>query len=319
MFSRLNNGGRWTALAAALLVASCGGGSDAPEETDTAGAEDLQAARVQPQVETEGTRFIVKFKDIADLPGARGRDIAAAHGGRLQHQYEHVLKGFTITVPPAAAEAFLQAMQRNPLVEVVEPDAVATHSQLVQSNATWGLAKGASVVPVRVLGCDGTGYVSGIIAGLDWIVAQGVRPAVANISIGASASSTLDAAVARAVANNITVAVAAGNSNADACTASPAREPSALTVGATANNDARASYSNWGTCLDIFAPGSNITSASSASDAGTALMTGTSMATPHVAGLAAVYPGSTRPWNSRWLARRPVSRMYARTPLPMAL
>lgn len=159
-----------------------------------------------------------------------------------------------------------------------------THVAATAAGNTYGIAKGASVVPVRVLACDGSGSMSGVIAGLDWVAANALRPAVVNMSLGGGASSTLDSAVANVVSRGIPVAVAAGNSNVDACTSSPAREPSAITVGATASNDARASYSNWGKCLDVFAPGSSITSAGISSDTTVATMSGTSMATPHVSG-----------------------------------
>jgi len=139
-------------------------------------------------------------------------------------------------------------------------------------------------VPVRVLDCSGSGTTSGVIAGLDWVAANAVRPAVANMSLGGSASTAMDSAVANVVSRGIPVAVAAGNSNAVACNYSPARAPSALTVGATTSADARASYSNYGSCLDLFAPGSSITSAGIAGDASTATLSGTSMASPHVAG-----------------------------------
>ena len=159
--------------------------------------------------------------------------------------------------------------------------------------ATWGIAKGVSLVPVRVLDCAGSGSTSGVIAGLDWVVANAIRPAVVNMSLGGGASSSLDSAVANTVASGIAVVVAAGNSNADACNSSPAREPSAITVGATTSSDARASYSNYGTCLDLFAPGSAITSAWYTSTVATNTISGTSMASPHVAGLAAVILQST--------------------------
>jgi subtilisin family serine protease len=122
---------------------------------------------------------------------------------------------------------------------------------------------------------------------VDWVAGNAARPAVANMSLGGGASSALDTAVANAVAQGITVVVAAGNSNADACNSSPARAPAALTVGATASNDARASYSNYGSCLDVFAPGSAITSTWYTSPTATATLSGTSMASPHVAGLVA--------------------------------
>lgn len=164
-----------------------------------------------------------------------------------------------------------------------------THVAGTVGGRSWGMAKGVNLIPVRVLGCDNRGYVSGIIAGIDWMVANARYPAVANLSLGASASTALDAAVANAVARGITVAVAAGNSNANACNYSPARAPAALTVGATTSSDSRASYSNYGSCLDLFGPGSSVTSAGIASDGASYVMNGTSMATPHVAGLAALH------------------------------
>jgi subtilisin family serine protease len=124
---------------------------------------------------------------------------------------------------------------------------------------------------------------------VDWVTANHIKPAVANMSLGGSANAALDAAVEASIAAGVVYAVAAGNSNADACSYSPARTPNALTVGATDSSDARASYSNYGSCLDLFAPGSSITSAYKDSDTSTASMSGTSMASPHVAGAVALH------------------------------
>jgi len=163
-----------------------------------------------------------------------------------------------------------------------------THVAGTVGGTTWGVAKGVSLVPVRVLDCAGSAAWSTVIAGIDWVANTTQRPAVANLSLGGGASAAVDAAVAGAVAKGVTVVVAAGNSNADACTVSPAREPTAITVGATTSIDARASYSNTGTCVDIFAPGSSITSAWNTDASATNTISGTSMASPHVAGVAAL-------------------------------
>jgi subtilisin family serine protease len=173
-----------------------------------------------------------------------------------------------------------------------------THVSGTVGGATYGVAKQVTLVPVRVLKCDGTGPFSGIIAGLDWVAKQTTkRPAVANMSLGGSRSTSINAAVARAVASGVTVAVAAGNDNIDACQKSPASEPSAITVGATKDDDARASFSNFGQCVDIFAPGVGITSSWNTNASATNTISGTSMATPHVAGAAALvlssYPSAT--------------------------
>lgn len=164
-----------------------------------------------------------------------------------------------------------------------------THVAGTVGGGTYGVAKGVSLVAVRVLNCSGSGSASGLIAGINWVIDKHTAgPAVANMSLGFSTGvSSVDTAVANLVADNVTVAVAAGNSNRDACQFSPARTPSATTVGATTSTDSRASYSNYGKCLDLFAPGSGITSSWYTSDTATNTISGTSMATPHVAGAAA--------------------------------
>lgn len=172
-----------------------------------------------------------------------------------------------------------------------------THVAGTVGGAEYGVAKNVSLVAVRVLNCQGSGTTSGVIAGVDWVATNRALPAAANMSLGGGISTSLDNAVTAAVNRGVTFAVAAGNSSANACNYSPARAPAALTVGATGSNDARASYSNYGTCVDIFAPGSSITSAYYTSTTATATMSGTSMASPHVAGVAALYlsanPGAT--------------------------
>lgn len=164
-----------------------------------------------------------------------------------------------------------------------------THVSGTVGGSTYGVAKSVTLVAVRVLDCSGSGTNSGVIAGMDWVTAHRITPAVANMSLGGSASQAVDDAVARMTAANVTVAVAAGNDNTDACTESPSRAASAITVGATNSSDARSSFSNYGSCVDVFAPGENITSAWATSTTATNTISGTSMATPHVTGVAALY------------------------------
>jgi subtilisin family serine protease len=164
-----------------------------------------------------------------------------------------------------------------------------THVAGTVGGSTYGVAKDVTLKAVRVLNCSGSGTTSGVIAGVNWVTANAQKPAVANMSLGGGVSSSLDTAVANSINKGVTYAIAAGNSNRNACNYSPARVAAAITVGATTSADARASYSNYGSCLDIFAPGSSITSAWYTSATATNTISGTSMATPHVAGVAALY------------------------------
>ncbi len=164
-----------------------------------------------------------------------------------------------------------------------------THVATTIAGTTYGVAKKANIVAVRVLDNSGSGTTAGVIDGIEWVTENHTTPAVANMSLGGSASSSLDTAVANSIASGVTYAVAAGNSSANASSYSPARVSSAITVGATTSSDARAGYSNYGSVLDIFAPGSSITAGWNTSDTATNTISGTSMATPHVAGAAAVY------------------------------
>lgn len=166
-----------------------------------------------------------------------------------------------------------------------------THVAGTAAGSMFGVAPEANLIPVRVLDCTGAGTISGVIAGIEWAIGHHTTtPAVMNLSLGAGKSDSLNAAIDRAFLDGITVVAAAGNSNVDACTVSPASNVnSALTVGATTTSDARATYSNFGACLDLFAPGSGITSAWHTSNSDINTISGTSMAAPHVAGLAARY------------------------------
>jgi subtilisin family serine protease len=172
-----------------------------------------------------------------------------------------------------------------------------THVAGTAGGSTYGVAKSASLVAVRVLDCGGSGATSGVIAGVNWVteVHQAGQPAVANMSLGGGASSALDTAVRNSIADGVSYAVAAGNGISilgiaqNACNVSPARVAEAMTISATTTSDAKASYANFGNCVDWFAPGSGITSAWNTNDTATKSISGTSMASPHTAGVAALY------------------------------
>ncbi|MGH7460863.1 MAG: S8 family peptidase, partial [Longimicrobiales bacterium] len=349
------------AAAASVLLAACVEKEPTAPNRDSAPPDD-RALVIQSSArpgDAIADRYIVMLrKDVRDVPGL-ARLLERGYGGRLHNVYRHALKGFSITLTPAAADA----LQRLPNVVLIEPDRVltidasqpnatwgldridqrdlplgttyeytptgagvrayvidtgirTTHSDFggrasvgfdalggngddcnghgthvagTIAGTTWGVAKAAQLVAVRVLNCQGSGSTSGVIAGIDWVTANHTKPAVANMSLGGGASSTLDNAVRNSIAAGVTYSIAAGNSNANACNSSPSRVTEALTVGASTISDARASFSNFGTCLDLFAPGQNITSAWTTNDGATNTISGTSMAAPHVAGVAALY------------------------------
>ncbi|MFF4954084.1 S8 family peptidase [Streptomyces chattanoogensis] len=164
-----------------------------------------------------------------------------------------------------------------------------THVAANAAGTSYGVAKKAKIVAVRVLNDSGSGTTAQVVAGIDWVTKNHKGPSVANVSLGGGPDAVLDKAVQNSIASGVTYAVAAGNSGANAQGFSPARVPEALTVGATTSADARSSYSNYGSRVDLFAPGSSITSAWNTGDTATNTISGTSMATPHVTGAAAVY------------------------------
>ncbi|RUP51424.1 alkaline proteinase [Jimgerdemannia flammicorona] len=168
-----------------------------------------------------------------------------------------------------------------------------THVSGTIAGTKYGIAKKAKIVGVKVLNCKGSGTTSGVISGVEWVTKNAIKgKSVVNMSLGGGVSQALDSAVAAAVAAGIPFFVAAGNEQQDACKVSPARTPSAFTVGATTSTDSKASYSNYGTCVDIWAPGSSITSAWIGSNSATNIISGTSMATPHAAGVGALFLGA---------------------------
>ncbi|TWJ31416.1 peptidase inhibitor I9 [Micromonospora sagamiensis] len=180
-----------------------------------------------------------------------------------------------------------------------------THVAATVGGTTYGVAKDVALIAVKVFGCSGSTTVSTVINGINWVTAHhvpGDPPAVANVGVTTGPTLALNTAVANLVADGVTVTVPAGNSNANACNTSPGAVPTALTVGATQSNDARASFSNWGTCLDIFAPGVNILSATYTSNTATTSWSGTSHASPHVAGMAARVLSNNPTWTPAQVA-----------------
>ncbi|MPZ82683.1 MAG: S8 family serine peptidase [Actinophytocola sp.] len=168
-----------------------------------------------------------------------------------------------------------------------------THVAGTVAGTAHGIAKQAHLVAVKVLNCQGSGTLAGVTAGIDWVTQNAQKPAVANMSLGASGTNaSMENAVRNSISSGVTYAIASGNSSSDACNFTPARTPEAITVNSTDSNDARSSFSNFGSCSDIFAPGRDITSSWNTSDTATNTISGTSMATPHVTGASAVYLGS---------------------------
>jgi len=167
-----------------------------------------------------------------------------------------------------------------------------THVAGTIGGSTYGVAKGVLLRGVRVLNCSGSGTWSGIIAGVDWVRANHIKPAVANMSLGGGFSTSVNTAVNNLANAGVFVAVAAGNSNANACNSSPASASAVTSVMSSTSSDAKSSFSNFGSCAHVYAPGSSITSAWHTSNTATNTISGTSMASPHVAGVAALYKSS---------------------------
>ncbi|TDC85060.1 S8 family peptidase [Micromonospora sp. KC606] len=186
-----------------------------------------------------------------------------------------------------------------------------THLAGTVGGTRYGVAKEVRLHPVRVLNCSGSGSYATVIAGVDWVTGNGVRPAVALLALGGAASSALDAAVTRSISSGITYAVAAGSSGGSACNYSPARVPAALTVAGTTSSDGRMPSGNYGSCLDIYAPGANISSTWHTGDAAVTTISGSSMAAAHVAGCAALALSANPTWAPAQVASYLTSRATA--------
>ena len=197
--------------------------------------------------------------------------------------------GILFTHTEYAGRAFLGIDEVTPGGSGVDCNGHGSHVSGTAGGTTYGVAKSVRLVAVRVLDCSGSGFTSGVIAGVDWVTANATRPAAANMSLGGSFSPTLNQAVENSIAAGIVYAIAAGNSTANACLESPSSAPSAIVVAATDITDGFAFFSNFGTCVRIAAPGVNIKSAWIGSNTATNTISGTSMASPHVAGAAALY------------------------------
>lgn len=265
----------------------------------TAGLVGLAADPRVAYVEPDGP--VTAFAATTQIPATWGLDRIDQAGLPLSTTYSYTNTGAGVTayvidtgVRTGHSEFGGRAVDGLDVIDGGAADDCNGHGTHVAGTIggnTYGVAKGVNIVAVRVLDCNGSGTYSGVIAGINWVTgnhAAGV-PAVANMSLGGGASTALDTAVKNSIADGVSYAVASGNSSQDACRFSPARVPDAMTVSATDATDRRPKWANYGKCVDLFAPGVSITSAWNTSDSAANTISGTSMATPHVAGVAALY------------------------------
>jgi subtilisin family serine protease len=262
-------------------------------------AAQARALKHDPQVEAINADSIVHSTTTQTSP-TWGLDRIDQRPTAGDNKYSYVATGAGVTTYVVdTGLRFSHSQFRGSAVsgyDFVDDDADAadcnghgTHVAGIIGGSTYGVAKRVSLVGVRVLDCDGDGTASGVIAGIDWVTTHHSGPSVLSLSLGGGAYAPLDQAVAAASAAGVTVVVAAGNDDDDACYSSPARASSVITVGATNARDIRADFSNWGRCVDVFAPGVAVKSSWSTSDSATNSISGTSMATPHVSGIASRY------------------------------
>jgi subtilisin family serine protease len=261
-------------------------------------ADQASALAADPRVAYVQADSVVHLADVEANPPSYGLD-------RIDQRDLPLDRSYTTTVAASGVHAYIidtgirvthetfggRATFGHNSVDANDTDCHGhgTHVAGTVGGAEYGVAKDVALVAVKVLDCKGSGTTAQVVDGVDWVTQNAIRPAVANMSLGGAVNDAIDGAVSEAIASGVTFAIAAGNDNTDACGQSPARVPNAITVNASDRVDLRATFSNFGTCTDIFAPGVKITSAWATSDTATNTISGTSMATPHVTGAAALW------------------------------